>query len=315
MTKAASYLALNTRGILDKRIEALWKKLEACTLCPRECKVNRLKGEVGICGGKTNPHVASVGPHFGEEEPLVGFGGSGTIFFTHCNLRCIFCQNYTISHLQEGNEYNFHDIAQMMINLQKTGCHNINLVTPTQYVPQILKALKIAIELGLTLPLVYNCGGYESVEIIKQLEGIIDIYMPDAKFGSNEIAEKYTGAKGYVESMKLALLEMQRQVGVLEINNRDIAERGLLIRHLVMPDNIAGSEVVLKFIAEEISKDSFINIMSQYKPCYKANDYPELMKRISTQDMVRVLEMAKEFGLQRAFIYSSRYINNLLRVK
>ncbi|MBU1626482.1 radical SAM protein, partial [bacterium] len=226
----------------------------------------------------------------------------------------IFCQNFAISHLKEGNEYGFHDVAQMMLNLQKTGCHNINLVSPTQYVPQILKSLKIAIDGGLTLPLVYNCGGYESCEVIKHLDNIIDIYMPDIKFGSNETAEKYTGAKNYVDHMKLSILEMQRQVGVLDINSRGIAERGLLIRHLVMPDNIAGSEIVLKFIADEVSKDSFVNIMSQYRPCFKATDYPELMKHISTHDMVRVLEMAKDLGLQRAFIYSSKYINNLLGI-
>jgi len=310
-----SYIDLYKNGEFEKRRKYLWSKLSSCTLCPRECKVNRLEGELGFCEGEKNVHVSSFGPHFGEEEPLVGFGGSGTIFFTHCNLGCIFCQNYNISHLKEGNEYSFHDVAQMMLSLQKTGCHNINLVTPTQYVPQIIESLKIAIELGLNLPIVYNCGGYESTDVIEKLDGIIDIYMPDAKFGDNDIAEKYTGAKNYVNHLEATLIEMQRQVGVLEINNKGLAKRGILIRHLIMPNNIAGSEKVLKFIAEKISKDSFVNIMSQYRPSYKANEYPELAQRITSNDMVNVLEVAKDLGLQRSFIYSSKYINNLLNVK
>jgi putative pyruvate formate lyase activating enzyme len=312
MKSKPSYIDLYETGELDNRIKVLWENLSSCTLCPRDCKVNRLNGEIGFCKGRKNITVSSYGPHYGEEESLVGFGGSGTIFLTHCNLGCIFCQNYEISHLESGNEYTYEDVAQMMISLQKVGCHNINLVTPTHYIAQILQSLKIAIELGLNLPLVYNCGGYESEDTIKQLEGVFDIYMPDAKFGSNSIAEKYTGAKNYVDRFESSLIEMYRQVGNLKINGKGVAERGLLIRHLVMPENLAGSDHVLEFIANKISKDSFINIMSQYRPCYKAYDYPELLPPITSADMVRVLETAKRVGLQRSVLYSTQFLNKVL---
>jgi putative pyruvate formate lyase activating enzyme len=293
-----SYLKLSRQILQDKTEEAL-QRLEECNLCPRECGVNRTAGEVGFCRTADLPIVSSWGPHFGEEPPLVGRGGSGTIFFTHCNLHCLFCQNYTISHLGEGQEVSFEKLASIMLSLQAMGCHNINLVTPTHQVPMILKALMIAIDGGLRLPIVYNCGGYESLDTLRLLEGIIDIYMPDFKYSDPEVSKKYSLAEDYPERAKAALREMHRQVGDLKINPDGIAERGLLVRHLIMPEGLAGTKEVVKFIAEEISKDTYINIMDQYHPCFKAFEHPPLDRRITPREFEEALNLARKAGLRR----------------
>jgi len=294
-----AYLKLHQSGELKKRAEKLWRMLEKCQLCPRRCKVNRIKGEVGFCRAPgVKLVVSSYHPHFGEERPLVGRGGSGTIFFTHCNLRCVFCQNWEISHLGRGRVVSIEELAEMMLRLQKIGCHNINLVTPTHYTPHILKALDIAVSKGLRLPIVYNTSGWENLEILKVLDGIIDIYLPDFKYWDSSMAAKYSSkAKDYPEITKKAILEMNRQVGVAKPANDGIIYRGLMIRHLVMPEDVSGSIKVIEWIAENLPKDTYINIMSQYNPCYKAYDYPEISRRVTFKEYKKVVDRAKELGL------------------
>ena len=284
---------------MNRKIVGLDRCLEACTLCPRNCGVNRKKGEKGFCRMGDTAIVASYGPHFGEERPLVGMGGSGTIFFSNCNLGCVFCQNYDISHFGEGQEISIERLASIMIDLQVQGCHNINLVTPTHQTPMILRSLKIAIEGGLRIPVVYNCGGYESVETLEILSGIIDIYMPDFKYADPVVAEKYSGAPDYPAVARKAIREMHKQVGELVIDKHGVAMQGLLIRHLVMPGDIAGTEAVVKFIAEEISANTWINIMDQYRPCYKAFDYPGISRKVSAAEYRDALKRAVEAGLKR----------------
>jgi len=289
---------LLSSSVLAKKVEEAEEILKECTLCPRECRVDRTAGEKGFCRTGDKPFISSWGPHFGEERPLVGKLGSGTIFFGNCNLGCIFCQNYTISHLGEGVEISFEKLADTMIGLQSGGCHNINLVTPTHQMPMILRSLLIASEKGLNIPIVYNCGGYESLNSIKLLEGVIDIYMPDFKYTDPEMAFKYSKAKDYPEVARAAIKEMHRQVGDLIID-KGIALRGLLVRHLVLPEGIAGTAVVVKFIAEEISKDTYINIMDQYHPCYRAFDHPPLSRRITGGEFKDAVRLALEAGLKR----------------
>ena len=290
------YISLHKLGELQDRIAKLTEILHSCILCPRQCRANRLKGERGICQAGKELVISSALPHFGEEAPLVGHHGSGTIFFSHCNLQCVFCQNYEISHHEEGSKAATQDLARMMINLQHQGCHNINFVTPTHFAPQIIAALPQAIDAGLEVPLVYNCGGYESLEVIKLLAGIVDIYMPDAKFADSEQAEQYCDAPDYPEVIKSVLKEMHRQVGVLQVNKNGIAERGLLIRHLVMPHGLAGTEKTMQFIAKELSKDSYVNIMSQYHPQYRSHEYPELSRRITDDEYGEALRIARKYG-------------------
>jgi len=294
-----SYLWLYKKGELATRIEALWKKLERCDVCPHKCLVNRLKDEKGICKTGHKAKVSSFGPHFGEESPLVGSHGSGTIFFTHCNLYCIFCQNYDISHLGEGYLVDEERIAEMMLSLQNMGCHNINFVTPTHVIPQIVKALSYAIEKGLNVPLVYNSGGYDSVSTVELLDGIFDIYMPDFKYSDDKIAKRYCDAPDYSQVAKEAVKTMHQQVGDLILDERGIARRGLIIRHLVLPENLAGTYEVMKFIAEEISKNSYVNLMDQYRPCYKARDFPPLDKRITREEFVQAIKTAHSLGIKR----------------
>lgn len=298
MTFVSAYLKLSKEK-LKKRIRFAEEILKHCTLCPRKCRVDRTAGETGICRTGNMPVVSSYNPHFGEERPLVGRHGSGTIFFTHCNLRCIFCQNWTISHLGEGDIISFDALADMMITLQNYGCHNINLVTPTHQVPMILRALDIAIYKGLEIPIVYNCGGYESVDTLKILDGIIDIYMPDFKYADPEVAKRYSKAEDYPAVAKSAIKEMHRQVGDLIIDDRGIALRGLLVRHLVLPDGLAGTEEVVKFLVEEISPNTYTNIMAQYYPCFKAYDYPPLDRRITQDEYKKAVKAAREAGLSR----------------
>jgi len=244
--------------------------------------------------------VSSSFPHFGEERSLVGRSGSGTIFLTHCNLRCNFCQNYDISHSGAGEKTSTSKLAQIMLHLQLQDCHNINFVTPTHFAPQVISALPIAIEMGLELPIVYNCGGYESLDVIELLDGIIDIYMPDAKFSNSKYADIYANAPDYFDKLKPVIKEMHRQVGVLKSEN-GIAYRGVLIRHLVMPNDVAGSENILKFIAEELSTESYVNIMSQYHPCFKAGGDPLINRRITSKEYYQAIELAKKLGLHRGF--------------
>jgi putative pyruvate formate lyase activating enzyme len=296
-----SYIRLFEKGELSQRIKLLNELLKECQLCPRECRVNRLDGEVGYCGAGSEPTVSSVFPHFGEEPPLVGLHGSGTIFLTYCNLRCIFCQNYDISHLGKGEAITPSDLARAMLRLQEIGCHNINFVTPTHYAPQIVASLPEAIEKGLRLPIVYNCSGYESIEVIQLLEDVVDIYMPDAKYMDEKFSKRLSNAPDYPEAIRKVLKEMHRQVGDLVTNSLEIAERGLLIRHLVMPGGVASSEAVLKFIAEEISVHSYVNIMDQYRPEYRAYEYSEISRRITHKEYMEAIQIAKRFHLHRGF--------------
>ena len=293
------YLKLYEAGELSQRIEALWGKLESCDVCPHKCEVNRLQDKKGICQTGKKAKISSFGPHFGEESPLVGRYGSGTIFFTHCNLLCIFCQNYDISHLGEGYEVDEEKIAEIMLSLQNLGCHNINFVTPTHVMPQIVKALPFAIEQGLNVPLVYNTGGYDSVDTLKLLDGIFDIYMPDLKYSDDKIAQRYCSAKDYSKVVRSAIRTMHKQVGDLVIDERGIALKGLLIRHLILPEDLAGTYDAMRFIAEEISKNTYVNLMDQYRPCFKANDYPPLDRRITREEFARAIKIAHDFGIKR----------------
>lgn len=295
------YIELYRTGELKKRIKALNEILKGCKLCPRECGTNRLEEEVGVCKGGADLMVSSVSPHFGEEPPLVGFHGSGTVFLTHCNLRCIFCQNYDISHLGRGQITTSSEMANYMLRLQKMGCHNINFVTPTHYVPQIVASLPEAIDSGLRIPLVFNCGGYESLEVIRLLKDIIDIYMPDIKYADEKVAKKYSNSPEYPEIVKKVLFEMYHQVGDLKTNQDGIAERGLLIRHLVIPEGLAGTKDLMEFVATDISKDSYVNLMAQYRPIYRAYEFPELNRKISSQEYQEAIAIARRAGLHRGF--------------
>ncbi len=296
-----SYVKLYERGILKKRKEGLNKLLEKCHLCPRKCLVNRLQDEKGFCGAGKRVAVSSYNLHFGEEPPISGYRGSGTIFFTHCNLRCCFCQNYPISQMGNGQEVEISQLAKMMLKLQELGAHNINFVTPTHFVPQIVEALEVAVREGLSIPLVYNSGGYDSVETLKLLDGIVDIYMPDAKYSNPQSARTYSRADDYFEVNKKALLEMHRQVGDLKMDREGIAEQGLLVRHLVLPEDVVGSRRVLEFIGRNISQNTYMSIMAQYHPAHRASEFPELSRRISETEYDAVLKMADELGLERGW--------------
>jgi putative pyruvate formate lyase activating enzyme len=283
---------------LKERADALHKLFKECRICPNECMARRADGETGDCHSTDEVIISSVGPHFGEEPPLVGSLGSGTIFFTNCNLSCEFCQNYDISHLGIGNKATIEDLARSMLKLQQRGCHNINLVTPTHFSVQIVEALMLAIDKGLEIPIVYNCGGYESLETLKLLEDIVDIYMPDIKYSVDENALKFSGIQNYWEVVTNAIKEMHRQVGDLKISKRGIAQRGLLVRHLVLPDDIAGSKKVIDFVADEISTDSYLNIMDQYHPSYNAFKYNKLNRRITPSEYKEVVDYAFSRGFK-----------------
>lgn len=295
-----SYLNLSSRE-LKVKIGKLFQFLKKCRLCPRECGVNRLKGEKGFCKLGGEPMISAFHPHFGEESPLVGKNGSGTIFFTSCNLSCVYCQNYDISQLRKGRETSFEELAETMIYLQNLGCCNINLVTPTPQIPQIVKSLSLAVKQGLEIPLVYNTGTYDSVETLKLLEGIVDIYMPDTKYSNREVGIKYSNAPHYFEVMKKAITEMYNQVGDLMINSQGIAERGLLVRHLVLPKSLAGSEKIFSFLSQ-LSQNTFLNIMKQYHPSYRAFDFPELSRGITVKEYQDVVKAAKKSGLKKLYL-------------
>ncbi|MHC4705066.1 MAG: radical SAM protein [Planctomycetota bacterium] len=278
------------------RLEQLWDRMNPCTICPRLCNVHRGKGETGFCGIGETPLVSSVGPHFGEESVLVGRGGSGTIFFAGCNLGCVFCQNYDISHERRGRPVTVEQLAQSMLELQNAGCVNINFVTPTHVIAAIAAALELTRDNGLTLPTVYNTGGYDSVETLKLIEGLIDIYMPDMKYADANIAEELSGAPDYPTVNLAAVREMHRQVGDLETEG-GIATRGLLVRHLVLPENLAGSSQIIDFLAEEISPSTTINVMGQYHPCYKAALHPKINRRPTYQEIHSARQYAIDKGL------------------
>ncbi|MDD1673467.1 MAG: radical SAM protein [Methanomicrobiales archaeon] len=302
------YPTLHENGELLRRAKIAWEIMHDCVLCPQECHVNRRAGQRGFCRSGDHPIISSYGPHYGEEEPLVGRRGSGTIFFTNCNMRCIFCQNYEISQCSVGYEISCADLAKIMLRLQKGGCHNINFVSPSHFVSPIIRAIDIAASKGLRIPLVYNSGGYDSVETITFLQGIFDIYMPDAKYGRNEAAWELSHARNYVEYNHAVLKEMHRQVGDLLIRD-GLAVRGMIIRHLVLPHHLADSERVFQFIAEEISKDAYVNIMAQYHYNrliqYDKNEETPLLKLIqrpiTTEEYVYAIRCAREVGLHRGF--------------
>ena len=294
-----SYIGLYEQGLLEERIEAARELLKECRVCPRECGVDRAAGQTGVCKTGARAWVSSYNAHFGEEDPLVGRHGSGTIFMTHCNLLCLFCQNYDISHQGQGQEVGPEILAGLMIDLARAGCHNINFVTPTHTVPQILEALPLAIRAGLDRPLVYNSGGYDSVETLRLLDGVFDIYMPDFKFWDDEAASKYCQAPDYRERASAAVLEMHRQVGDLEMDEEGVAIRGLLVRHLVLPEGLAGTREVCRFLAQEVSPRTYINIMGQYRPCGRAHEFPELSRGLTMEELRAAQYTAREEGLSR----------------
>lgn len=295
----ASYRALHEKDLLAERAAGAFWLLGNCRLCPRACGVNRLEGETGFCRTGRYAKVASYGPHFGEEAPLVGIHGSGTIFFSACNLLCSFCQNYDISHLRQGSEVGARELAGMMLDLAEKGCHNINFVTPSHVVPQILESLVLAAEAGLDLPLVYNSGGYDTVDTIRLLDGVFDIYMPDFKFWEEGPARTLCSAADYRDVACAAIREMHRQVDDLVMDEQGIARRGLLVRHLVMPGGLAGTPEVMHFLAREISRDTYVNVMDQYHPCYRAEDDPRIGRRITTVEYAQALEAARRAGIHR----------------
>ena len=294
-----AYRRTHEQGQLVRKIEAALEILDDCVICPRECHINRTSGETGVCQTGRRAWVSSYSPHYGEEEPLVGTGGSGTIFFTHCNLRCNFCQNFDISHEGQGQKVSADQLAQMMLALQAGGCHNINFVTPSHVVPQILEALLLAIEGGLNIPLVYNSSAYDHVATLQLLEGICDIYMPDFKFWDAAIAETTCDASDYPEVARQALREMHRQVGDLVLSPDGRALRGLLIRHLVLPQDAANTGAIMRFLADEISTNSYVNVMSQYRPCGRASEVKVLNRPLTAAEYRTALQLARDAGISR----------------
>jgi putative pyruvate formate lyase activating enzyme len=295
-----AFLNLLQTGELAARVRWAYEHLAHCDLCAHHCGVNRRETSRGtVCRTGEQAIVASYHPHFGEEAPLVGHGGSGTIFFAWCNLRCQYCQNYEISQLGEGVAVEPEELAAMMLHLQTRGCHNINLVSPSHVVAQILAATLIAAQAGLRVPLVYNTGGYDSPEALALLDGVIDIYMPDLKYADAAFARRYSKIREYPAINRAAVKAMHHQVGDLQLDHRGIAMRGLLVRHLILPNQLAGTREILDFLAREISRDTYINLMDQYYPCYKASEYPELNRRITPEEFNQAVAWAEELGLTR----------------
>ena len=293
-----AYLALHRNGELRRRADALRATLVECHLCPRECGAARIKGETGTCGASGDLEVSSYGPHFGEESGLVGRGGSGTIFLTHCNLRCVFCQNWEISQQDHGQRITTDEAATMMLRLQDRGCHNINFVTPTQYTGHILEALDVAAARGLRLPVVWNTSGWERFETLALLDGVVDIYMPDVKYADAVMADRYSsGARTYPEVTRAALVEMHRQVGVAHPWDDGIIRRGLIIRHLVMPNTVGGTRQVIDWIATHLPKDTYLNLMAQYRPTFRAFNYPAIARRLDPREYEEAVRWARDAGL------------------
>ncbi len=296
-----SYCRLFRDGQLALRANKARERLRRCDVCPRHCQVNRLAEEKGFCQVGSRAFVASYGPHVGEETPLRGRGGSGTIFFGSCNLRCVYCQNYEISQLREGREVSARELAMMMLDLQRRGCHNINLVTPSHQVPQILEGLLLAAEEGLSLPLVYNTSSYDDLDTLEILDGIVDIYLPDFKYADAAIALRYSKVESYPAIARAAIKEMHRQVGDLVLDPEGVAIRGVLVRHLVLPEGLAGTATIMRFLAEEISVDTYVNIMDQYRPCHRAFLYPPLDRTITRDEFDEAVRLAKASGLHRLY--------------
>jgi putative pyruvate formate lyase activating enzyme len=295
---APAYAGLEEAGGLAERVEQAYALLQRCRCCPRQCGVDRLAGHRGFCRAPARVMVYSAHPHFGEEIPLVGMGGSGTIFFSNCNLRCVFCQNWPISLEGRGQVMEDTDLAEMMLKLQQIGCANINLVTPTHVMPNILAATRIALKKGLHLPLVYNTSGYERVEIVKLLDGIVDIYLPDFKYSDSEKAARYSsGAADYPQMARQAIAEMHRQVGDLKLTREGVARRGLIIRHLVMPNRVAGTREFVRWVSQELGGSTYVNIMAQYHVDYKAYNYDEIARGITVEEFLEAIEWAQEYGL------------------
>ena len=296
-----AYMKLFHSGELYRRSRQALRSLANCKVCPRDCEVNRLNNEHSVCKTGRKARVGSYAPHYGEEDCLRGTNGSGTIFFSLCNLKCVFCQNYDISQDGEGIEVSPEDLAAMMLDLQNRGCHNINFVTPEHVVPQILEALPLAVQMGLRLPLVYNTGAYDSMESMQMMEGIVDIYMPDFKYWSNERSQKYLKAKDYPKTARTVIKEMHRQVGDLVLDENGLAKRGVLLRHLVMPDGLEDAENIMGYLSKEISADTYLNIMSQYFPAGKVSEikYQEINRRPYSQELATVEKIARQCGLHR----------------
>jgi putative pyruvate formate lyase activating enzyme len=293
-----AYATLERRGLLAARVQEAYQILEACQLCPRKCGVNRLKGQQGYCRAPARMVLYSAMPHFGEEHPLVGRRGSGTIFFSNCNLRCVFCQNWPIAHEGRGREVSHADLADTMLHLQHLGCHNINLVTPTHVMPHILKALRLALDKGLRLPLVYNTSGYESLDIVQLLDGIVDIYLPDLKFMDPEQADTYSpGAVDYPPMARAAIIEMNRQVGVLDLDNSGVARRGVVLRHLVMPNRVAGTQAFVQWVAGNLPRETYVNIMAQYRVEYRAFEFEAIARGITSEEFLEAIQWAEAAGL------------------
>ena len=294
-----AYLDLLKSGELERRSIGTVNILKECTACPRNCRINRLEGALGHCRTGAHAKVSSYGPHFGEEKPLRGRHGSGTIFFSRCNLNCIYCQNYDISQSESGTDVDAQALANIMLRLQADGCHNINLVSPSHLVPQILAAIYIAAISGLELPIVYNSGGYDSLEMLKFLDGIIDIYMPDMKYSDEEIARDLSNVANYPTVNQVAVREMHRQVGDLQLDKNNLAQRGILVRHLVLPDNLAGSGNIFHFLSHTISMNTYLNIMAQYRPAHKAHNQTSLSRPITPYEYQEAIELARSHGLLR----------------
>jgi putative pyruvate formate lyase activating enzyme len=292
------YLKLHRGGEIRRRADALWAMLESCRLCPRECAAARLRGEKGFCRGSRDVEVSSHHPHFGEERSLVGRGGSGTIFLANCNLRCVFCINWEVSQGGQGWRRTVDDLADSMLDLQRRGCHNINVVTPTHYSPHVVRALDVAAGRGLRLPLVWNTCGWERLEVLKLLDGVVDIYLPDFKYWDGAKAAKYSsGAESYPEVTRAAILEMHRQVGIARPAPDGLMYRGLMIRHLVMPNDVGGTKEILGWIAATLPRDTYVNIMSQYRPVYRAHEFPEIARRLKREEYEEAVACARRLGL------------------
>jgi len=300
-----AYLESFQNGNLDKAIDKFYKMLESCVICPRKCKVNRLKDKKGFCKTGLRPKVFSYMAHQGEEPGISGAGGSGAVFFSNCNMGCVYCQNYEFSQIGQGREVEPEDLAKFMLELESMGCHNINLVTPTHVLPQILKSLKIAVASGLKIPLVYNTGGYELPEIIRLLDGIVDIYLPDMRYSDEDLAVKLSNGPGYPEYNRQAVKEMFRQVGSAQMDERGIIKRGIIIRHLVLPNESSGTEKIMKFIAEELSTDTYVSLMSQYLPYHKAKEYKEINRRLKPEEYEQAKEIMAKYGLSNGWVQES----------
>jgi putative pyruvate formate lyase activating enzyme len=298
----ASYIQLLENGELEQRVVGLRDMLRSCRLCGHACEVDRLSGQLGKCRTSAEAWVSSHNDHHGEEPPISGSRGSGTIFFTNCSLRCVFCQNYPISQLGNGKPASAETIAGYMLALQERGCHNINWVTPTHVVPQAVEGVLLAARRGLTLPIVYNSSGYDSVEMVRLLDGIVDIYMPDLKYGDDEAAEKFSSAPGYFAVATAAIREMHRQVGELQFDDDGVAVRGLIVRHLVLPENVSRTDLALRFLAHEISPDTFVSIMNQFFPAHRAPASPPLNRPLQSGEYDQAVDWAEELDLVNGWI-------------